>query len=233
MPKRHYNGLDLGQRVDYSASVLIERKEMRQAQEKLPGTEEWEMEALTAVSLYEVRNVHRWDLGTAYADVVQDVFNALQHPELHTTTRLVVDATGVGVPVIEMMQRGPYRLNPQGIMITAGNSVGMGKDGMYNVSKRILITMLQTLVQSQRIRVSPKMEHYAELMREMKAFSLKLTAARNDTYEAWSEQDHDDIVMALAVAVWLAEHELGSETIYPAKRRRMNVGDDARDFLHW
>ena len=39
---------------------------------------------------------------------------------------------------------------------------------------------------------------------------MKITTAGNDTYEAWRESDHDDLVLAAAFACWYGEKELGS-----------------------
>ena len=34
---------------------------------------------------------------------------------------------------------------------------------------------------------------------------MKITLAGNDTYEAWRESDHDDLVLAAALATWFGE----------------------------
>ena len=43
------------------------------------------------------------------------------------------------------------------------------------------------------------------LQKEMQAFSVKITTAGNESFEAWREKDHDDIVLAVALGVWLGE----------------------------
>jgi hypothetical protein len=45
----------------------------------------------------------------------------------------------------------------------------------------------------------------AVLVRELATFSAKLSRAGSETYEAWREQDHDDLVLAVALAAWAAE----------------------------
>ena len=42
-------------------------------------------------------------------------------------------------------------------------------------------------------------------MREVEQFSRKTTDAGHDTYAAWREGQHDDLVLALALALWSGE----------------------------
>ena len=48
------------------------------------------------------------------------------------------------------------------------------------------------------------------LVEELQNFKLKITTAGNDTYEAWRESDHDDLVLAVAMAAWYGEKRLWS-----------------------
>jgi hypothetical protein len=45
------------------------------------------------------------------------------------------------------------------------------------------------------------------LVRELQNFRVKLTVAAHETFGAWREGDHDDLVLAVALACWLAERE--------------------------
>jgi hypothetical protein len=40
------------------------------------------------------------------------------------------------------------------------------------------------------------------LAEELGLFRVKVTAAANETFEAWWERDHDDLVLALALALY-------------------------------
>ena len=42
-------------------------------------------------------------------------------------------------------------------------------------------------------------------MAELLTFSTKMSAAGNEKYEALRERDHDDMVLAVAMALWRAE----------------------------
>jgi hypothetical protein len=43
------------------------------------------------------------------------------------------------------------------------------------------------------------------LVTELRAFKVKITAAANETFESWRERDHDDLVLAVALACWLGQ----------------------------
>ena len=47
-------------------------------------------------------------------------------------------------------------------------------------------------------------------LREATNFKMKITTADNDTYEAWRESDHDDLVLSAAMTAWLGEKRLWS-----------------------
>jgi hypothetical protein len=46
------------------------------------------------------------------------------------------------------------------------------------------------------------------MIEELQNFRIKFTRAGNDTYEAWRESDHDDLVLAAAMAAWFGEKKL-------------------------
>ena len=52
------------------------------------------------------------------------------------------------------------------------------------------------------------------LVEELMAFQVKVNAQAHDTYGAWREGAHDDLVLAVAVATWLADRP--GQRIYPA-----------------
>ena len=44
------------------------------------------------------------------------------------------------------------------------------------------------------------------LRAELLNFRVKITAAANETFGAWREGEHDDLVLAVALACWAGEH---------------------------
>ena len=58
---------------------------------------------------------------------------------------------------------------------------------------------------SGRLRIAAALPEADTLVRELLAFQVKITAAAHDTYGAWREGTHDDLVLAVALACWHAE----------------------------
>lgn len=57
-----------------------------------------------------------------------------------------------------------------------------------------------------RLRIAASLPHAKTLVDELRAFRVKIDPlTANDSYSAWREKDHDDMVLSVALAVWLAE----------------------------
>jgi len=183
-----YLGLDLGQAQDYTALVVVERKEFRY---KAKPDE------------YHIRHLERPKLGTPYPAIVERVQNLLKSDQLWGRTALVVDKTGVGAPVVDMFRKAGLR--PVAITITGGNSVS--KDGAgYHVPKRDLVSTLQVLFQAGRLKVAAELPEARLLVEELLNFKVKINVkTAHDSYEAWREGIHDDLVLAVALACWYGE----------------------------
>lgn len=52
-------------------------------------------------------------------------------------------------------------------------------------------------------------------MAELEAFRVKVTASANETFGAWRERDHDDLVLATALAAWAGEEGLKNREWMP------------------
>jgi hypothetical protein len=62
-------------------------------------------------------------------------------------------------------------------------------------------------LQSGRLRIGARLPHGATLQKELRDFRIKISKAANETYDA-REGAHDDLVLSLAVALFVAEHPL-------------------------
>jgi hypothetical protein len=60
-------------------------------------------------------------------------------------------------------------------------------------------------LEGRRLLIPPTLRLAAVLAQELRAFRVKVTAAGNETFESWREPDHDDLVLAVALAVWWGE----------------------------
>lgn len=204
-------GLDVGQAQDYTALAVVER-EVRASGTMTEDGEIWE-------DHYTVRHLHRPALKTPYPEVIEEVKRTTQHPKLKGRAELVVDATGVGRPVVDMLrERG---CEPRGITITAGQEVTEA-EGMWRVPKRILVSAMAIALQTNRLHVVRKLPLADTLSREMLNFKVKVNTLAHDSYEAWREGEHDDLVLAVALAVWW-----GERTAEGGPRR--TAGDDMKE----
>ena len=80
--------------------------------------------------------------------------------------------------------------------------------GSLHVPKKELIGTLQLLLQTRRLQVARSLTDAAVLMKELENYRIKVTAARNETFESWREGQHDDLALAVAMAAWLGEQAL-------------------------
>lgn len=192
----HILGLDLGQASDPSALTVTEKRVPiwtdyagREVVQKDPPN-------------YAVVWIERFDLGTPYREVVSRTAAIKRAPETGPDPELVMDATGVGAPVVEMFE--DEGLDPVRILFTSGDSVNRkGKE--YRVPKADLATQVQSLLQAARIAIVEDLELAPQLVEEMKRFRVKWTQAGHARFEHATEADSDDVLLSLACALWYAE----------------------------
>lgn len=194
--------MDLGQQYDYTAISVIQTREKWTTGENVPVSWKTGGEDKMVTYHYYLRYLERFR--AKYPDTVQRVVKITRKLEDDGGTALLVDATGVGLPVVEMMRE--ERLDPIPIIITGGNAI-TESDGGYHLPKRQMISTLQGLFESGRLKISKGINHLEELLEEISNFRVKITKAGNDTYEAWRETDHDDMVISIAMAAWYARRE--------------------------
>src|SRR5689334_12451769 len=121
---RYIIGLDLGQAQDYSALAIVEQQSDQ----------------------HDVVELRRWRLGTPYPEIVADVAALRETPALKGHCALVVDATGVGRPVVDLFVEA--RCKPVGVMITAGAQAHRDDEsGYWMVPKKELVSSVQVGLQ--------------------------------------------------------------------------------------
>ena len=178
-------GLDLGQAADYTALVVIERVEQQKAKPH-----------------FHVRHIQRFQLGTSYPVVVERVKSIITQKPLEGKAQLVVDATGVGAPVVDLLRQAG--LSPVAVMITGGDTVSQ-EPLVLRVPKRDLVSTLQILLQEGRLKVAESLPEASILVKELLTFQVKITASAHDVYGSWREGAHDDLVLAVALGAWAGE----------------------------
>jgi hypothetical protein len=144
-----------------------------------------------------------------------------------------VDATGVGRPVVEMLRESSLQAYVRGYTITAGFNEGEYKDGIGTVPKLHLCARTQGAVQQRRVKYAEGIPLGRILEKEMETFQVKVTENRNETFAAWREKDHDDLVLALALIIWYGEqtsfggYDLATHPV-PRNTIREQIAEKAR-----
>jgi hypothetical protein len=193
---------DLGKMRDYHASVLTQ---VVFNHEKDTNREtHWVNRHIDEVPIRpEVHVIWIGRNQDPYNKLVSDTKIRLQDRRLFNNCYHVVDATGVGMPVLEMMRE--ERLSPIGVWITGGVATNNTNYG-YTVPKSELISSLQMALSTEQLKFSDQLdsELVSQLRHEFQQFTEKKTKMLGTTYEAWREADHDDLVLSLAMNVWWA-----------------------------
>jgi len=173
--------VDLGQANDYTAFTVIERINRE----------------------FHLRHIERPELGTPYPTIINRLKALVESPQITMRPTVVIDITGVGRPVWDLMNNARIMATLTGISITGGNTVT--KDGsISNVPKRDLISALQVAFQNGELKIARGLPEADTLVRELTNFKVKINVNGHDQYEAWREGIHDDIVLSAAMGVWTA-----------------------------
>ena len=107
--------------------------------------------------------------------MVSEVVDLLGQPAL-CGGLLVVDQTGIGRPVVDMLTDAMQtygvdcRLCP--LTITGGLMAGLGQGGAVHVPKRELVGTMQVLLQSRRLQIAAQLPEAAALVRELSHFGV-------------------------------------------------------------
>jgi len=200
---------DIGQAHDYTAVVILH------AYEEIEKFGDWPD---------QVKRERRLDLvhaerfrGISYPQQARRVEERYGELEEHAGTvpggapcSLVVDATGVGKPILDTFREA--NLRPRGVIITGGDTASRA-GGIDRVPKRELVTTLQVALQAKRLRIAEDLPLAEVLLKEFRGFRVKISLSGHATFGndvgSWREAEHDDLVLATALAVWIEGRKAG------------------------
>ena len=139
-------------------------------------------------------------LGTSYPLVAKHLValcDAVPHP-----CELVIDATGVGRPVLDLLRQAGHL--PVAVSITGTGSERLDpEDLIWRVPKLRLLAPLVRAIEGRRLSIAPGLSEGETLKSELAAFQRKLNGRCHAVLEGKGE--HDDTVIAAALAAWWAE----------------------------
>ena len=166
-----------------------------------------------------LRHLHRFPLDAPLADIGAEAAKLIASLEKDEQakggTDFLIDITGTGRPVGEVMRKSD--LDPIFVTITGGGKETETAPRDWNLSKNDLVGGLQVFFEDKRFRVAKEMPLVEKLVEELNTFSLKQSTVRSNDPESWRERPDDDLVFAVAIAVWWANRYLPKP---PATRER-------------
>jgi hypothetical protein len=188
-------GVDLGQKRDPTALAVVEA----QRRERDGRSEDY----------YITRFLERLPLGTPYPAIAERVQRVIANirrqvaseplrfemPPPSATITLYPDGTGVGQPVVDLL-----REKCAGVYFTHGDKRIEQRDRSITLGKAWLVSRLQALLQTARILL-PRTTEAQALAQELLDYEIHVDEKANDTYGAFRVGSHDDLVMALGLAV--------------------------------
>lgn len=194
--RRYTIGADLGQTTDPTAIVIIETID-----KPVPQIRSGVMVAPTRKISHQVRHIERLPLRTPYDRVVEHVVRLKATAPLYDA-QLAIDHTGVGRPVFDLFKRA--KIKPLiGITITAGREVRTTSEG-FTVPKLELISNVQARFATGALKIAAMLPEAKALAAELADFRVQ-SGTTGATYMGAREGAHDDLVLALAIALFVAD----------------------------
>lgn len=189
--KTYLAGLDLGQANDFSAFSIAEKNICRERGKV------W--------SKLSIGHLERYPIGTSYYDIAERTAGRFGDPRLKIRGKLIVDQTGVGKPVMDILRK--FGMKPLGITITGGYQVTEDGHGGFNVPKRDLVSALVSMYYGNLIAVMGSLKEAEEFKNELQHFSVKQN--KNTGFESFESDEanvHDDLVISVALIAWYSQY---------------------------
>ena len=176
-------GVDLGQRESHTAIVILERFDQKPSFERILAGDDF-------VRRYVVRQAERVPLGTPYPEVVTRLERIATRLSELGLCILVVDGTGIGVPIVELMRQQGVGCRILPIVITSGQA-----STPSSVPRAALITKMQVMAQLGELEIASACRDAPSLSQELAHLTL----------DRPTSNQRDDLALALALACWRAK----------------------------
>lgn len=182
-------GIALGLPHEFSALAILEQRSTETAD--------------GAVWHYACRQLQRWEPGTPYPVIVDEVVHAVTRASLWQC-RLVVDQTDVGAAVVNLFRARLVNCILVPVLLTGGQSATFS-NGHWHVPRKELGAVLVALLQTRRLTIAPSLSESPALRAALQTFRVKVSA--DDITTDPRGRDRDDLVLAIALAAWRGERE--------------------------
>lgn len=182
-------GVDVGQKRDPTAIAVAEVDRRQISRDRTDCH-------------FIIRHLARLPLGTPYPAVAKEVarITARVRDQAGKTPTVFVDATGVGQPVLDLIQAEGIACRLFGVYFTHGDRCT--EDGRKVIlGKAYLVSRLQNLLQSGRLHL-PRTAEAQVLASELLNYEIRVDENANNRYGAFRVGTHDDLVTALGLGAW-------------------------------
>jgi hypothetical protein len=205
-------GIDVGKQADPTA-IVVARPETR-------------LEGDVSAQHFIIPYLSRITVGTPYPDIARraaeiirgverrmlwEIANTHQIPvylpEVAEKARdsiwVLVDATGVGQPVVDLLRELVPGVKMCAVVFTHGEHCSVTwRAAEGTMGKGFLVSRLQILIQAGRVHL-PRGEEAEVLIEELRDYEMSISDKGVDTYGAFKVGSHDDLVTALGLATLL------------------------------
>ena len=110
-----FTGLDLGQSQQFTALAVLEQSQVTNPEP-----------SHRVECHYAVRHLERFPLGTPYPEICVRLRQLFAEMSL-SYSRLVIDQTGVGQPVVDMIRKASIKARLKAVTISAGQKLTLGR----------------------------------------------------------------------------------------------------------
>jgi hypothetical protein len=188
-------GLDLGQITDYAALSLVSRSIAGTYADGSPVRSPLGR----LIRRHDVLAIKRYEKGTSYIQICRDV---REKTVRWRGIRLVLDATGVGRPIVDIFRE--LLIPVHAITITGGKNWSNPAPYEYNVSKFELVAAARIALEMRTFGIAADAADEVTLaifMKELLGFKVHNSKKDNELYDA-REGENDDMVLCATLPIW-------------------------------
>jgi len=204
--------VDIAKKRDYTAIMVFrDRPNLVEGIESLGQGHRF-------IHTYDIMHIDKFQC-VSYPEITDIVSNMMEHHDLKSNADLLVDGSGVGAAVVDLMR--DRFLTPIPIIFTGpgkAREVYADMGNIFSVSDRLkgarilndihvpkvdMVAAARILTQQRRFRMTQGLKWADEFERQMLKFRGKVNEKTGHVrHEAETEDTHDDLVVCLLMAAW-------------------------------
>lgn len=208
-------GVDIGQKRERTAIAVVELEYRKTATAPPQGRDEQRH--------YLVRFLERLRLGTSYPEIARRLADICRRlAGLGSRPSVFVNATGIGAPVVEMLQKEAREARPLwAVHLNHGDRCAEEwSERRVTLGQAYMVSRLQVLLQSHQLHL-PNSSEARVVVQELLAYEMRVLANANSLPGAFRIGTHDDLVTAMGLAV----HKEPVISVYPMSGNELRYPD--------